>query len=159
MVRLLLIPSGMDWHFPAAPSLPTPGAQPGHRRFREGRAERPDPPSGRAFSEPPRLLPAPAGASQPNPQALRWELCHWWRQSSEPGAGACPARVRLVAGNYGAASRYVSGVVVLTAQTCRGRQLPSFNSPDHFSPLDFKSHKARKLPESISVYKLNRNRL
>lgn len=59
MVRFLLIPSGMDWHFPAAPSLPTPGAQPSHRRFNEGRAERPDPPSGRARSEPPQLLPAP----------------------------------------------------------------------------------------------------
>ena len=77
----------------------------------------------------------------------------------EPGDGANPAPVRLVAGNYGAASRCVSGIVVLTVQTCRGRRLRSFNYPDCFSPLDFKSHKARKLPDSVAVYKLNRNRL
>ena len=159
MVRLLLIPSGMDWHFPAAPSLPTPGAQPGHRRFNEGRAERPDPPSSRARSEPPQLLPAPAGASQPNPQAQLWELCHWWKPPSRAGAGANPAPVRLVAGNYGAAPGCVSGIVVLTVQTCRGRRLRRFSYPDRFSPLDFKSHKARKLPGSVAVYKLNRNRL
>lgn len=103
--------------------------------------------------------PPPARASQPNPQAVRWELCHWWRQSSEPGGGACPARVRLVARNYSAALRWVSGVVVLAAQTCRFCWLPSLDNPDHFFPLDFKSHKAQKLTALIAVYKLNRNRL
>lgn len=159
MVGLLLIPAGMDWHFPAAPSLSTPGAQPGHCFFNVGRAERPDPPSGRASSEPLGSAPPPARAAQPNPEAQRWELCHWWRQPSEPGGGACPAQVRLVARNYSAALQLLSGVVVLTAQTCRGCCLPSSNSPEHFFPLDFKSHKARKLTVSIAVYKLNRNRL
>lgn len=159
MVGLFLIPTGMDWHFPAAPSLPTPGAQPGHCFFNVGRAERPDPPSGRASSEPLGSSPPPAGASQPNPEAQHWEPCHWWRRASQPRGGAGPAQVRLVARNYSAALQVLLGVVVLTAQTCRGCGPPSSHSPHHFFPLDFKSHKTRKLTVWIAVYKLNRNRL
>lgn len=160
MVRLLLIPSRMDWHFPAAPSFPTPGAQPSHCRFNEGRAERPDPPSGRARSEPPSAPPRP----RPEPHNLTRRLCFGSSaigggSPSSWGGGACPARVRLVARNYGAALQCVSGVVVLTAQTCRGCRLPSFDNPVRFVLVDFKSHKAQNLTDSIAVYKLNRNRL
>lgn len=107
-------------------------------------------------SAPPRL--------RPEPHNLTRRLCAGSSAiggGSPPsrGGGACPAQVWLVARNYGEALRCLSGIVVFIARTYRGCRLPSFCSPDYFFPLDFKSHKARNLTDSISVYKLNRKQI
>jgi hypothetical protein len=132
MIRLLLIPSRMDRHFPTSPSLPTSCSQPGHCRFGEGRAERPDPPGHRAGSETLDSSPPPASASQPNPQACA--------ASSAIGQGcpgargvACLASERLVTGDYGAAFRCLSGIVVLRPQSFRGYGFLRFSCLNRFS--------------------------
>lgn len=64
-------------------------AQPLPLQWRARRTPRPTQrPS--AFWTPFSSSPPPARASQPNPQALLWELCHWRRQSFELGGWGLP---------------------------------------------------------------------